>query len=46
MDAAVDLAAAFVIGRDNQRALRVSNILTGDFSDAFLPVADLMHPAL
>jgi len=46
MDAAVDLAAAFVVGRDNQRTLRLSHILAGDFRDAVLPVADLMHPAL
>ena len=36
----------FIVGRDDQRVFRRAHILAGDFADAFLPVADLMYPAL
>ena len=46
MDVLVDLAAAFIVGRDYQRVLRRTDILAGNLRDTLLPVADLMHPAL
>src|ERR1039458_7207837 len=46
MDLAVDLAPRFIVGRDDERILRLAHILAGDLRDAFRAVADLMHPAL
>ena len=46
MDVLVDLAAGFIVGRDNKRILRLAHVLAGYLADALVAVHDLMHPAL
>jgi hypothetical protein len=46
MNVIVDLAAAFIVGRNDECVRRRAHILKGDFADALVAVGDLMHPAL
>src|SRR5215469_12701754 len=45
MDQRIQFASGFIVGRDDERPLRVPRILTGYCTKAFLRVNDLMHAA-
>src|ERR1035437_10146421 len=46
MDVLVDLAAGFIVGRDDKRILRLAHILARYLADALAAVLDSLPPAL